>query len=118
MKIANADKLKKHFENVVDVKLFTVPEICTIIDTFSSEVDENDIISRSILKEVTSKVVAEEIKEDEKVTYIINIKKKGNYTLYFIAAISLLLFINLIRYLIKVFYRNIKILSRNKSRYT
>ena len=66
MKIANADKLKKHFENVVDVKLFTVPEICTIIDTFSSEVDENDIISRSILKEVTSKVVAEEIKEDEK----------------------------------------------------
>lgn len=35
MKIANADKLKKHFENVVDVKLFTVPEICTIIDRFS-----------------------------------------------------------------------------------
>lgn len=40
MKIANADKLKKHFENVVDVKLFTVPEICTIIDRFSGEVDE------------------------------------------------------------------------------
>ena len=42
MKIANADKLKKHFENVVDVKLFTVAEICTIIDTFSSEVPEGE----------------------------------------------------------------------------
>ena len=35
MKIANADKLKKHFESVVDVHLFTVPQICTIIDRFS-----------------------------------------------------------------------------------
>lgn len=52
MKIANADKLKQHFENVVDVKLFTVPNILTIIDTFSSEVDENDLISRSALKEL------------------------------------------------------------------
>ena len=40
MKIANADKLKQHFENVVDVKLFTVPNILTIIDTFSSEIEE------------------------------------------------------------------------------
>ena len=51
MKIANADKLKKHFENVVDVKLFTVPNILTIINTFSSEVDDNDLVSRSELKE-------------------------------------------------------------------
>lgn len=43
MKIANADKLKKHFENVVDVKLFTVPEICTIIDTFSIDVNDGDL---------------------------------------------------------------------------
>lgn len=35
MKIANADKLKEHFEHVVMVKLFTVPEILTIIDRFS-----------------------------------------------------------------------------------
>ena len=52
MKIANADKLKQHFENVVDVKLFTPAQICTIIDTFSSEADENDLISRSALKEL------------------------------------------------------------------
>ena len=42
MKIANADKLKQHFENVVDVKLFTVPNILTIIDTFSLEFREGD----------------------------------------------------------------------------
>ena len=51
MKIANADKLKKHFENVVDVKLFTPAQICTIIDTFSSEVNEEDLISREKLLE-------------------------------------------------------------------
>ena len=55
MKIANADKLKKHFENVVDVKLFTPAQIITIIDTFSCQVsdgkrivftqkDDNDIL--------------------------------------------------------------------------
>lgn len=43
MKIANADKLKKHFESVVDVKLFTVPNILTIIDTFSVEVQEGRV---------------------------------------------------------------------------
>lgn len=37
----------------------------------------------------------------EKITYVINIKKKGNYTIYFIAIISFLLFINLIRLAIK-----------------
>ena len=41
MKIANADKLKHHFEHVVMVKLFTVPEILTIIDTFSEEIPED-----------------------------------------------------------------------------
>ena len=41
MKIANADKLKQHFENVVDVKLFTPAQILTIIDTFSVEINED-----------------------------------------------------------------------------
>ena len=40
MRIANADKLKQHFENVVDVKLFTPAQICTIIDRFSGEIPE------------------------------------------------------------------------------
>lgn len=41
------------------------------------------------------------IANKEKITYVINIKKKGNYTIYFIAIISFLLFINLIRLIIK-----------------
>lgn len=40
MKIANTDKLIHHFENVVDVKLFTVPEILTIIKNFSLEIPD------------------------------------------------------------------------------
>lgn len=40
MKIANADKLIHHFESCVDVKLFTVPEIVTIIKNFSVEIPE------------------------------------------------------------------------------
>lgn len=44
MKIANADKLIHHFENVVDVKLFTVPEIVTIIKSFSIEIHESAIL--------------------------------------------------------------------------
>lgn len=45
MKIANADKLKQHFENVVDVKLFTPAQIITIIDTFSAEIKEGEVYS-------------------------------------------------------------------------
>lgn len=54
MKIANADKLKKHFENVVDVKLFTVPEICTIIDTFTikAPIDLTDDITKATEEDV------------------------------------------------------------------
>ena len=40
MKIANSDKLIHHFESCVDVKLFTVPEIVTIIKNFSMEIPE------------------------------------------------------------------------------
>lgn len=41
------------------------------------------------------------INDDEKVTYVINIKKKENYTIVFIAIISVLLLLNLIRIMIK-----------------
>ena len=45
MKIADADRLKKHFESVVDVHLFTAPQIMTIIETFSIEIpDETKMI--------------------------------------------------------------------------
>ena len=41
------------------------------------------------------------INDSEKVTYVINIKKQENYTIYFIAIISVLLLLNLIRLLFK-----------------
>ena len=44
MKIADADRLIKHFEGVVDVKLFTVPEIITIINSFSIDINEDNQI--------------------------------------------------------------------------
>ena len=40
MKIADSNRLIQHFENVVDVKLFTVPEIVTIVKSFSVEIPE------------------------------------------------------------------------------
>ena len=40
MKIADTDRLIHHFESCVDVKLFTVPEIVTIIKSFSVEIPE------------------------------------------------------------------------------
>ena len=40
MKVCNAEALKKHFENLVDVKLFTPANIITIIDTFSVELPD------------------------------------------------------------------------------
>ena len=45
IKIANTDRLIHHFESCVDVKLFTVPEIVTIVKSFSVEIpEETDII--------------------------------------------------------------------------
>ena len=41
MLIANANKLKHHFENVVDVKLFTPAQIITIIETASIEIPDD-----------------------------------------------------------------------------
>lgn len=46
-------------------------------------------------------IITVTIDDGEKTTYIINIKKKGNYTIIFIAIISGLLLLNLIRMLVK-----------------
>ena len=44
MKISNSDMLIHHFEHTVDVKLFTVPEIVTIIKNFSMEIPEGAML--------------------------------------------------------------------------
>lgn len=41
MLIANANRLIHHFENVVDVKLFTPAQIITIIETASIEIPDD-----------------------------------------------------------------------------
>ena len=46
-------------------------------------------------------IITIKIKDKKSTTYVINIKKKQNYTIYFIAFISVLLFINIIRLLNK-----------------
>lgn len=46
-------------------------------------------------------IITINITDEEKITYIINIEKKQSYTIYFIAVISLLLLLNLIRIIIK-----------------
>ena len=54
MKIVNYEKLKRHFETVVDVKLFTVPNILTIMETFTEDlpdaVTRDDIRSGKFLE--------------------------------------------------------------------
>lgn len=40
MKIVNYEKMKRHFENVVDVKLFTIPNILTIMETFTEDLPD------------------------------------------------------------------------------
>lgn len=78
LKIGNEDKLK--------------------IDTNISE-KKVTINGNNNLK--NGSIITITIANKEKTTYVINIKKKENYTIYFIAIISFLLFINLIRLIIK-----------------
>lgn len=48
MKIVNYEKMKRHFENVVDVKLFTIPNILTIMETFTEDLP--DAVSREDIR--------------------------------------------------------------------
>lgn len=53
MKIVNYEKMKRHFEHVVDVKIFTVPNILTIMETFTEDLPDavarDDIRSGKLL---------------------------------------------------------------------
>lgn len=50
MNIANSDKLIHHFQHVVDVKLFTPAQIITIIENFSTEIEDGAIKREDIKK--------------------------------------------------------------------
>lgn len=48
MNIANSDALIKHFQNVVDVKLFTPAQIITIIENFTREIPDGAVAREDI----------------------------------------------------------------------
>lgn len=65
MKIANTDRLIHHFESCVDVKLFTVPQIVTIIESFSVEFPEGTELFEKQKPGIDNKLLSEEqIKEE------------------------------------------------------
>lgn len=66
-----------------------------------TNIDESDVTIKGNQNLKNGSIITITIDDEEKVTYVINIKKKQNYTIYFIAAISVLLLLNLIRLLIK-----------------
>lgn len=69
--------------------------------TIKTNVSENKVTISGNQKLKNGSIIKITINDEEDYTYIINIKKNENYTIYFIAIISLLLFINLVRLMIK-----------------
>lgn len=67
--------------------------------TITTNVEKTTINGNQNLK--NGSIITITLVDKEKATYVINIKKKQNYTIYFIAAISVLLLINLIRIIVK-----------------
>lgn len=84
--------------NVTNYTLTIGNENTLTIKTNVSE-DKVNIKGNKNLK--NGSIVTITVDDEEKVTYIINIKQKQNYTIYFIAIISVLLLLNLIRILLK-----------------
>lgn len=73
MKIVNYEKLKRHFETVVDVNLFTVPNILTIIETFTEDLP--DAVSRDDIR--SGKFLGVEISERKNSKTLFNIYQRG-----------------------------------------
>jgi hypothetical protein len=65
MKIANTDRLIHHFESCVDVKLFTIPEIVTIVKSFSVEIPEGTQIFEKQRPGIDNKLLSEEQRKEE-----------------------------------------------------
>lgn len=84
--------------NVKNYKLKIENESELIINTNKSKskvtINGNQNLKKGSIITIT-------VTDDEKVTYIIEIDKKQNYTIYFIAIISVLLLLNLIRLMIQ-----------------
>jgi len=66
-----------------------------------TNIDSNKVTINGNRDLKNGSIITISIKDKEKVTYVINIKKKENHVIYFIAIISVLLLLNIIRMLIK-----------------
>lgn len=69
--------------------------------TINTNVDEEKVTINGNQNLKDGSIITITINDGETVTYIINIKEKQNYTIYFIAILSVLLLINLLRILKK-----------------
>ena len=69
--------------------------------TIKTNVDEEKVTINGNQNLKDGSIITITINDGETVTYIINIKEKQNYTIYFIAILSVLLLINLLRILKK-----------------
>lgn len=84
--------------NKKDYNLAIGNESSLVINT---NIDSNKVIINGNKDLKNGSIITVTIKDEEPKTYIINISKKENYLLYFIAIISVLLLINIIRVVIK-----------------
>ena len=69
--------------------------------TINTNVDASNVTIKGNKNLKDGSIITITITDEETITYVINIKQQQSYTLYFIAAISVLLLINLIRMMIK-----------------
>lgn len=69
--------------------------------TIKTNLSEDKVIINGNQKLKNGSIITITINEEEKVTYVIKIEKDTNYTIYFIAIISVLLLLNLIRIFLK-----------------
>lgn len=69
--------------------------------TINTNIDKDKVTINGNQNLKNGSIITITIKDDEKKTYILNIKKKENMTIIFISIISVLLLLNLIRMIIK-----------------
>lgn len=71
MKIVNYEKMKRHFEHVIDVKLFTVANILTIMETFTEDLP--DAVSRDDIRSGKFLTLAEKQAQESRASELTSI---------------------------------------------
>ena len=84
-----------------DIKIYTLEIGNESSLKISTNVDENKVRINGNQNLKDGSIITINITDEENIRYIINIKQKKDVTIYFIAAISILLLINLIRIMVK-----------------